>query len=1135
MKLVPRHTLTKWAGRVVDITRRVASRARPLARVTRRLVMLPIAAWHGRAAITIPAAWPGLRWIDRPLAILLRLEPRLLTSRVLVARVPFPGTFAERVRYWLWESHSVRAGICMSLLIGIGMCLLALGASSTFRIPMLGVRSDIDGMPTMIIAGAAYLGGLFGFLQAVTIFAVQLRSQQDTSMLPLTPLIARRYFTFFVLGAIAGVTIANLVAALATPVLPVNRSVLAALSWLNLFAVPGATVTALWYLATIVSEAGEADMDIALPILRATMRAQTHADAHQVEILNEYGRRLDAAEIRYDPIADSSLRSSTNMVRVAFGRPGVLIDVDCHRLSSVGQLLKEIPSSPEAAVTVALGQPIQSDNALILRWASLATPTPSASLPLKEELQTKLGSALAGVFVVQRGPRTHVIAKDVRRFLKRFQTTLAVLAREGRHVELEARFEDFHKLLDAWLDIAPPGTAPPERLRFLTLVDRFGGPFEIDTYEVVRAATLSGDTSTVVVVADQLMRGAFACYRHDQPRLMEELLNTLVFLYYQCAERDGLADAIGYNLDSGLHSLFMSMRSNKVESTDERASESRDVSMLEVVLRFSLALTHAAIRYEQSRHATYFVERIFEHRKYRSHHNRADAPVAMSTEVLFDYVAVVLAGWSLHILQSNVLKTPDAARTVLATAISQAPSTPILVAEWELLRGAEWHDASIDNRLGIARWDVRDWQREFRSGVGDVRSGCPDWVRLGLRAALLRNEKRFFGNSGRLFSGQPRRFVWDAAKEREALLSLSADQWIELPEGERKPRVESVMQIIESRARGANAEYLRYVLESPLAESRVSQLRDDAVKAFASKQTWQRALRHAGLTEEQMRSCPLRTRWGTWVPREYLLEDNNWASGFGKHLGEEAAKREAMALVHLIETNALRAGYLSALAELPEKVREVRRLMSDAGFKPNVIILPREDRFAGALFQKPLWQVEGRHEFGEASIGSWEQLHVLRFPYTNPESILLLDTRRLLAQSGSGDGTAITRIWIEEHPANEEVEAKRHAASAALNTADLPIPESSTLQVLAWMEVTPGLGLVDMAAARAIDVRGGDGGFAITEGSNLYHRPLCPDIEGEDPAYVLRVEPDAGKLPCPTCRPDQWNVEGRLGKGWPTP
>lgn len=224
-------------------------------------------------------------------------------------------------------------------------------------------------------------------------------------MLPLTPLIARRYFTFLILGAIAGVTIANLLAALAAPVLPVSRSALGALSWLNLVAVPGATVAAFWYLAKIVSEAGEADMDVALPVLRATMRTQTLADARQVALLNEYGRCLDAAGIKYDPFADSSLRATrAATVRIGFGRPGITFDLDCHRLNEVARLLRAVTSSPQVSVTVAIGQTLQSDNALILTWESSATPAVGApsTAPISDELQKRLRAALSGVFLVRR-------------------------------------------------------------------------------------------------------------------------------------------------------------------------------------------------------------------------------------------------------------------------------------------------------------------------------------------------------------------------------------------------------------------------------------------------------------------------------------------------------------------------------------------------------------------------------------------------------------------------------------------------------------------------------------------------------------------------------------------------------------
>jgi len=156
-----------------------------------------------------------------------------------------------------------------------------------------------------------------------------------------------------------------------------------------------------------------------------------------------------------------------------------------------------------------------------------------------------------------------------------------------------------------------------------------------------------------------------------------------------------------------------------------------------------------------------------------------------------------------------------------------------------------------------------------------------------------------------------------------------------------------------------------------------------------------------------------------------------------------------MALIHMMETIAQRGDSLDALSRLPEVVRSARRRLSNAGFNPNVLILPREDRFASALFRKPLWQVEGGSEFGEASIGVWEQLPVLRFPHTNPQSILLIDTTRVLTEHEIGGARERVSVWIDENPDNEEAAKKKAQAAEALKSGDAALPESSSIHVLA--------------------------------------------------------------------------------------
>lgn len=354
---------------------------------------------YHRRILTWPARWRALRWLDRPLAWLLRLKPRMLTSRVAIRRVPYSGTRRDRIRYWIWEHHSVRSGLWVAFLVGVGLCILSLGIAGIIDVPMLGPQTDIDGMPTTLVATAGYGGALFGFLQAVAIFAVQLRSQQDTSMLPLTPLIARRYFTFLILASVAGVTIANLLGSFAAPVIPELRRAFAALTWINMIAVPAMTLAALWYLTTIVAEAGEADMDIALPVLRATMRAQSVADARTVALLNEYVESLKEATIEYSPFAGTSLAAAAKpRVRIPFRRAGIIQDLDCTRLSRIGEILDALDDRPKAAVTVAFANALSDDDALLLDWDSTG-PTDER---LDRHTRRKLSSLLKSSFYVKR-------------------------------------------------------------------------------------------------------------------------------------------------------------------------------------------------------------------------------------------------------------------------------------------------------------------------------------------------------------------------------------------------------------------------------------------------------------------------------------------------------------------------------------------------------------------------------------------------------------------------------------------------------------------------------------------------------------------------------------------------------------
>ncbi len=715
--------------------------------------------------------------------------------------------------------------------------------------------------------------------------------------------------------------------------------------------------------------------------------------------------------------------------------------------------------------------------------------------------------------------------KDLREFFSKFSASLQVLARDGRHVELATKLDALSELLDAWLDVAPPKADRPERSRLFALFERFNGPLDVDMRDIAEQAVLSNDTTTQRVVTDAVARFAFRCIHREQSALAQEYLDSLVYLYYRCRDNESALDAVGTRLDTILdtllsHATFPEAKLGTVPS-----------DTLLSAFRFALALLNASVRLRRPRDAGYFVERLL---KVRENRGRSDSigprsKLSLTGNVVLDYVFVLVIGWALEVVQRTDSKYHPAALKALRDSIGALPSREMLIAEWELLHDDDVRDSRIGAQLGVSNWDASDWDREIRPGIVTTRWGGGDWSKRGLRASLLLTFEHSWQDVDELCGGSANRYVWDVNAERDALEKLSADSVLSLPESERPKRIEAVLALISKRARGGNATYLRYVLDTPLSEKRIQSFEQQALDSWAQHRPWIDVLRVSLPLLPEHAEVPRVAESGIWVPREYLLDDNNWGSGFGSHLGEAAGMRECVNLFGKLEEVAAAGESVQYLAKLPEVIRRAVRAMTDDGHTPDLLVLPREERFAGALFRKPLWQIEGRRKYGSASVGDWEGLHVLRYPYTDPKAILLIDTANALAGRTTADPTRAS-IVIDEEPENEDAKTKREAAQSALRDASTELPKSSDIVVLARMKVKPILGIADAAAALKLSIENSDGGFAISKVSDLYHRPSCPDIEFEDVEYVLQAPKGSGRKPCPTCQPEKWNSEGRRGQ-----
>ncbi len=724
------------------------------------------------------------------------------------------------------------------------------------------------------------------------------------------------------------------------------------------------------------------------------------------------------------------------------------------------------------------------------------------------------------------------MSSDLRQFLKRFESTALEAARSGKALQLESKLSEYEQLLRCWLEVAPRETAASRPYLLLDTSPRFVGPLEVDLYDIVRAAGRSRDVETYEVAVKSVVNSIVLARDTDRVRLYQEMCRLLAFGYFVGARDSTLNETATRVLDNSLHSILSSFGSRhaweRASDDERRTTFQQERPYLDAALALVLQILSTAMEEGQQKAADYFMFRLIDHRRdmNRQWEPGQRAPAEETSDTLHDYAVMAIGAWALHLLESQYRDSASAAREVLAAAHEYLPARHDLIALWELYRGGDQIRTEIDTRLKIERWDLRD-KGDFRVGVTNVRWGGGEWIPHGFFAFLLLAEQPSDWELQDFFSSAPSRYLWEPSQSENALKQLASSPFLDVPQERRDVAIQDCMALLRSRRTVADASYLVHIATSPLDEELCERLRRDVLKHFDERRDWIRVLRELGATKEPARyATPVSLRMGLYIPRDYLISGNSWASGFGEYVGRDASTWESVLLVGLAMTSVPRTKSLKSLTDIGTRIREACVELASTGATPNLVVLPSQTRFAGALFEKPLWQVEDRAEVPHIGYGKWDELTVLKAPFIDADTILVADGARLFGTVGE-KATQVEVVISDSSKQSLQQFAESARAGGVL-------PESGDVRVLVEVVGRPLLGISQPMAGVGIDVRDSDACYAMEPDSDLYHRPSCDDLEGaDDVRYSLArhlPEEHKDRKACAKCKPERWDAEGRRGR-----
>lgn len=967
---------------------------------------------------------------------------------------------------WLGFRRCCGARDAIGIAILIPVFVVAMGVVAS----LFGLQTspaERESLPATFLDLAQVVGAAAGVVFAVLIFAVEFQVSQAGPLAPLTKFLHRSS------GMIpdAAVVIGATASAVASSFWVENE--LPGSGLLFQVAVFGLTLLALglvlWHFCRILRDATG---DVFTQLERALL-------PYLGDIQDERRAAEDLAT-RFERLCESNGLAVTTFgptlrqgepIRFALSSRGTVRDVRVHRFEALAAHLRTRCPSYTANIRPILSGWTGGTCLLLAKRDPGRVPGPAAeqidtgreataATPAEEIDRETIQRLLDRSIVV--GPGLTPTAQDVGDALRVLVRACEREAEAGRAVELRQHLDVLESMIREWS--GNYGAAAD----MFALVDTGPFLFPASVSRALHRLLRSGIKSGHRAVFDEI----------------EMFLHNLIYISGQTKE-DGLARE-GVGLLGSMYTIALSELAADTEPTEitatfdrfahqlasylptwdlSRASAARS-SLYDSVITALLRMLREAIDQNRATDAWAFYTQLFEHERdsaprFREREDRAGYGAVL--DELVQIARIATAGWCVRRLQSG--EPGEAAERVLQACTQVDYGIPALVRLWQTASRGSSEDtrgvgAPLD-RLGVSRWEpeARDVDRP---GFPQVYSVDERWQLDGVLAMLLAQAPPTYNweEMPPLQDG-----VWEIGVLRSRLEELAQEDWLAIPAGERSERIAGILTPIDRSLLQAGKRRLQELLGAGLDEARWRQLQQELQAAYNIGECHSGRLRELGLAGVgEARWSPLRTRRRWNLHRVDLASGFEAAHGTASILARDIGRHQDVSLFGRIEDTLVAEGMLPmAAGALGGTIEGAIERLNEIGWSANLLIVPEGAEMNKHLRQTRLTETDGNEAYGR--VRSLCGLTVMKWPYKNPRSIVVCDTRGLFAAVSHGGRIPSPRIDLVdwEPPSLAAVSACLEAAESVDG-----LPRLQDVHALAEVSLEPCLGLADVSAGMAI-------------------------------------------------------------------
>ena len=409
----------------------------------------------------------------------------------------------------------------------------------------------------------------------------------------------------------------------------------------------------------------------------------------------------------------------------------------------------------------------------------------------------------------------------------------------------------------------------------------------------------------------------------------------------------------------------------------------------------------------------------------------------------------------------------------------------------------------------------------------------PFWILIALKAAAER-PKIYVEKIRNLSNIYKDEIKWLEDKVIEIINNKSKYEWI-VGKADLEKGKNFLLEILSAILDRQEKQKYARLIETNISKDNIDKIKVSCHKGFIENREIANFARYYKMPEKvdsPLNDSEIKIR-NILLDKECLV-DISGHSGLFESCGQHIGSEENVCCAYKIETNMPDNGFIANFDEMADTIKQEAEELRKKGYKPNVVFIPKDNRYGKALTDEPEWERESPINIGPFFrwVTKLDGLDVFEWPHENAKSVAIIDVVNFIAfeqaerYKGSPLKIELRKMDPKEIEKLEQKTSDNKEQKQILKYCDDSIEKMAETKRILELMADVQVGYVDPEAGIKLLPTVETMGYIYRNGEDVYHRIDCAkaqEIQNEERKYFENIyiaRFSRGFKQCDECNPN---------------